>query len=537
MRMVPGALACALLVISCGGDELLLPAEGEPATLAIVHGDAQTGPVGGQLAEPLVVRVTDTRGRPVAGTNVAFAPAVGSVAPEATTTDADGLAATQWSLGMQTGEQALDASVAGASPPLAVRFTATASAGAARGLIIVSGNGQSATAGSTLPAPLVVRLLDGSGNPISGGAVAWVIGQGGGRVDPATSTTAADGTTSASWTLGPALGANTLSAVVSGVGTVEFAATATVGAASRLAIVTQPSSTASSGVPFAQQPVIELRDASGNAVPQARVDVTVAIASGGGTLGGATTRATDGGGRAAFTDLSITGSPGTRTLVFAANGFSVTSSPIQVGPGAPSPSESRLSADPTSFEAGSGSSTITVTVRDGQGTPLPGVPVQLTVSGSGNAVTQPGSTNSSGVATGSFTSTVAESKTVSATAAGVQIQQTATVTVTAPPLPPTADASQTTAQVPNGVAGTATVITVQTRDVTGAAMTTGGAFIAVSVTGANNPGGLAVTDNGNGTYTASYTPLLTGVDQVDIRLGGTPIGGSPYTSTVVAPST
>ncbi|MGH7630511.1 MAG: Ig-like domain-containing protein [Gemmatimonadales bacterium] len=640
MRMVPGALACALLVISCGGDELLLPVEGEPATLAIVEGDGQTGPIGGQLAEPLVVRVTDTRGRPVAGTSVAFASADGSVAPEATTTDADGLASTQWSLGMETGTQALEASVSGASPPLAVRFTAIASAGAARGLIIVSGNGQSAPAGSTLPAALVVRLLDGSGNPISGGAVSWVVGQGGGRVDPATSTTAADGTTSASWTLGPAVGANTLSAVVSGVGTVEFTATgtaaaaarlllnggndqsapaqsplaaplsvkavdangngvggvavawavtagggslsapssttradgtaevtwtlgsavgaqtatasaaglegspvtftatATIGAASRLAIVTQPSSSASSGVPLAQQPVIQLRDASGNAVPQGGVNVTVTIASGDGTLNGTRTRPTDGNGRATFTDLSISGSPGTRTLIFAADGFSsVTSSAIQVGPGAPSPSESRLSADPTSFEAGSGSSTITVTVRDGQGTPVPGVPVQLTVTGTGNTVAQPGLTNSSGVATGSFTSTDAESKTVSATAAGVQIQQTATVAVEAPPPPPpTADAARTTADVPNGVVGVATVITVQARDATGAALTTGGDAIAVSVSGSNNASGLAVTDNGDGTYTASYTPQMTGVDQVAVTLAGVPIGGSPYTSTVVAPS-
>ncbi len=497
----------------------------------------------------------------MAGVNVTFVASSGVAAPAAAPTDADGLAATQWSLGMQTGEQLVDVSVPDASPPLAVRFTAIASAGAARGLIIVSGNGQSAPAGSTLPAPVVVRLLDGSGNPIAGGAVAWVIGQGGGRMDPVSGTTTADGTTSAAWTLGPALGANTLNAVVSGVGTVEFAATgtaaaaarlllnggndqrapaqsrlsaplsvkavdangngvggvavawavtagggsvsapttstredgtaevtwtlgptlgaqtatataaglegspvtftatATVGAATTLAIVTQPSSSASSGVPFAQQPVIQLRDASGNAVPQAGVGVTAAIASGGGTLGGTTTRATDGNGRATFTDLSITGSAGVRTLIFAAAGFSsVTSSAIQLGPGAPSPSESSLSAEPASFEAGSGSSTITVTVRDAQGNPVPGAAVQLTVSGTGNTVTAPAVTNSSGVTTGSFTSTVAEAKTVSAAADGVQIQETATVTVTAPPPPPT-DVSRTTALVPDGIAGTATAAT------------------------------------------------------------------------------
>jgi hypothetical protein len=642
MRMVPGALASALLVlISCGGDELLLPAEGEPATLVIADGDQQTGPIGGQLAEPLAVRVNDTRGRPVAGVNVVFAPASGSVHPEAATTDADGLASTQWSLGMQTGAQQLDVSVPAATVPLAVRFTAVASAGAARGLIIVSGNGQSAPAGSTLPAPVVVRLLDGSSNPINGGAVSWVIGQGGGSVSPANGTTGTDGTTSATWTLGPGLGTNTLSAVVSGVGTVAFTATGTaaaasrlllnggnnqsgpaqgrlgtalsvkavdangngvggvsitwavtagggslsststatrgdgtaevmwtlgptlgaqtatataaglqgspvtftatagVGVASRLAIVTQPSATASSGAPFAQQPVIELRDAAGNRVPQAGVEVRVDIASGGGALNGDRSQVTDGTGRATFVDLSIAGT-GSHTLRFSADGgfSSVISSAIQVGPGAPSASQSSVAADPTSFEAGSGSSTITVTVRDAQGTPIPNVPVQIVVSGSNNTITPPGSTNSSGVATSSFSSTTAESKTVSASAGGVGIQQTATVNVTAPPPPPppTSDASQTTATVPNGVAGTATVIAVQARDASGAQRTSGGDVIAVTVSGTNNVGSVAVTDNGNGTYTSSYTPQLVGVDQVAITLGGAAINGSPYASTVVAAS-
>jgi adhesin/invasin len=635
--MVLGALSCALVVLSCSGDELLLPAEGEPAALAIVSGDAQTGPVGGQLAAPLVVRVTDTRGRPVAGVEVAFSPGAGLVNPEVANTDAEGLATANWSLGPQTGGQELIASVNNASPPLSVRFAATASAGAARGLIIVSGNGQSAPAGTALPAPLVVRLLDEGGNPIAGGAVSWVVGQGGGLVEPGTSTTGPDGNASATWTLGPGLGANTLSAVVSGVGTVQFTATATaapavrlllnggndqtappqsrlsaplsvkavdangngvagvsvawavtsgggslsasssvtradgttdvtwtlgaapgaqtatataaglqgspitftataaVGPASRLAIVTQPSGTVTSGVAFPQQPVIELRDAAGNAVPQPDVRVTAAIASGGGTLNGSTSVTTNSSGRAAFSNLSITGSPGTRTIIFAADGFSsVTSSPIQVNAAGPSASESRVSADPTSFQAGNGSSTITVTVRDAQGTPLPNVGVQISVSGTGNTVNQPGVTNASGVATGSFTSTVAEAKTVSATAGGVAIQQTASVTVTAPA--PTADPSQTTATVPNGVAGTATVITVQARSTTGAAMTTGGDAVTVTVTGDNAAGSLSVTDIGNGTYTASYTPQTTGTDQVAITLNGVPISGSPYTSTVVAAS-
>ena len=52
-----------------------------------------------------------------------------------------------------------------------------------------------------------------------------------------------------------------------------------------------------------------------------------------------------------------------------------------------------------------------VTARDANGNPIQGATVTLAASGSGNTLTQPGLTNASGVATGTLSSTVAESKT------------------------------------------------------------------------------------------------------------------------------
>src|SRR5439155_71517 len=75
----------------------------------------------------------------------------------------------------------------------------------------------------------------------------------------------------------------------------------------QLTVTTEPSSTAQSGVAFAQQPVIQLRDASGNPVSQSEVSVTAAIATGGGTLGGTLSATTNGSGGATFTTLEITG--------------------------------------------------------------------------------------------------------------------------------------------------------------------------------------------------------------------------------------
>jgi hypothetical protein len=85
---------------------------------------------------------------------------------------------------------------------------------------------------------------------------------------------------------------------------------------SQLALSTEPSSSAQSGVLFAQQPVVQLRDSAGTAVSQSGVVITAAIASGSGTLGGTTSATTDAGGSAAFSDLSITGIVGSRTLRF-----------------------------------------------------------------------------------------------------------------------------------------------------------------------------------------------------------------------------
>ena len=392
--------------------------------LTLVSGDAQTGVAGTALAEPLVVSVTDAFGNPVAGVTVTWAAVGGgSVSASETTTDASGSTSVTRTLGPTAGPQSTTATSSGlAGSP--VTFTHTATSGSASGVQLLSGDGQQGAPRATLPAPIVVAVSDADGNPVSGAAVTWVVTAGGGSVDPTTSTTDAAGHASTSWTLGPTVGTNTVQAVVSGVGSatftataaagapahiaiisgnnqsgqvgiqlgadlvvsvedgdgnavagatvtvapatsttsasgqastewtlgpatggqkvqasagaaghVDFQATATAGAPSTLAIATQPSSTATVGVPLATQPVIQLRDATGNDVQRSGVSVTVAIATGPGRLTGTTSRTTDDNGQAAFTDLAITDGTGGHTLIFAASGFtSVVSSSITVTP-------------------------------------------------------------------------------------------------------------------------------------------------------------------------------------------------------------
>ncbi|MHB1222807.1 MAG: cupredoxin domain-containing protein [Gemmatimonadaceae bacterium] len=91
-----------------------------------------------------------------------------------------------------------------------------------------SGNGQSAAPGAQLADPLRVAVRRGS-TPVSGTAVTWSVGVGGGQVTPTSSTTDDAGIASTRWTLGSLVGAQSATASVSGAANspVTFTATAT----------------------------------------------------------------------------------------------------------------------------------------------------------------------------------------------------------------------------------------------------------------------------------------------------------------------
>ena len=105
--------------------------------------------------------------------------------------------------------------------------------------------------------------------------------------------------------------------------------------------------------------------------------------------------------------------------------FSVTCSALE-----PSASRSTMVAEPTGIVAGIGSSTIRVTVKGAGGELLSGIEVSLSASGDGNTIApETATTNANGVATFSFSSTVAGNKTITATAGGVALDDTEVVTV------------------------------------------------------------------------------------------------------------
>jgi hypothetical protein len=122
------------------------------------------------------------------------------------------------------------------------------------------------------------------------------------------------------------------------VSVVSDAITVVAGSATALQMVTQPPSTAQSGVLLDPQPAVRVVDQSGNPVADAGRQITAALV-GGGTLHGTATMATEPDGIVTFTDLAVSGtvSPPNRTLSFTSAGLTgVSSAPITLltGPAA-----------------------------------------------------------------------------------------------------------------------------------------------------------------------------------------------------------
>jgi hypothetical protein len=119
------AAALAVLSAACGGSTEP-PAGGGASQIQIVSGNGQVQLVGQALPAPLVVKVVNNSGTPIAGAKVTFSVASGAatVTPSTATTDATGLASAQVTLGSSAGNVQINAAVGGTS--LVVAFVVTA---------------------------------------------------------------------------------------------------------------------------------------------------------------------------------------------------------------------------------------------------------------------------------------------------------------------------------------------------------------------------------------------------------------------------
>jgi hypothetical protein len=324
---------------ACGGDNLTLPSEGQPAHIAI-QGSGQQGEVGSTLDQQLVALVTDTQDRPVEGATVEFVLTDdlggGLVDPASGKTDAAGKVTATIKLGPQAGEMTGTARVPvdqGAAP-IEAPFTARAVGSGATTLAPVSGDIQSGAVNTTLTAPLVVKVTDSFGNGVSGFTVEWSA-EGQGTVSDASTQTDINGETSVTRTLGPNAGQQTTVATAEGLSgsPVTFTHTATAGNASRIEIVTGNNQEAPAGTQLHNDLVVRVLDENGNPVDNRAVSWV--IGAGGGSVTPETSQ-TNGDGQAS-TKWTLGAAPGSNTVNAVVSGIgSVTFSANGTGSGAPS---------------------------------------------------------------------------------------------------------------------------------------------------------------------------------------------------------
>ncbi|WP_028550060.1 invasin domain 3-containing protein [Paenibacillus sp. UNC451MF] len=365
-----------------------------------------------------------------------------------------------------------------------------------------------------------VQLNDAQGNAITSGGAAVAITSTLGTVSPVTDNN--NGTYTATLTAPATVGTATVSASVGGspiasTATVQFVpgapsaanSTLTVGGTSLTANGTSQTSI-----------IVKLKDMHGNSLTKG--GAAVAITSTLGTVG----TVTDDNNGTYTAMLTAPTTVGTATVSANIGGSAIASTAkVQFVPGVASTARSTVTVGNASLTAdGTSRTTVTVTLKDAQGN-------ALTVGGSSVAITTtlgtvgPVTDNNNGTYTAMLTAPmIVGTATVSASIGGSAIASTVTVQF----VPGVASTSRSTVVVGNATLTadgvSQTTVTVKLNDAQGNALTVGGATVAITTTlGTVGP----VTDNNNGTYTATLTAPST----VGIATVGASVYGSELAST------
>jgi uncharacterized protein (TIGR03437 family) len=200
-----------------GGNSFLTSCQARvPKSISVLSGDGQNAAVQSPLVAPLVATVTGSDGLGVHGVTVNFAVTSGeaTLSVASAVTDADGSAATYLTMGSLVGSVTVSATAAG-FPPVQFHEMAVL-AGHGPTLVITSGQSQTAPPGMPLPQPLVAKVMDGTGAPLSGVPVSFAVQYGSGSLTGVVIKTRADGTAATTLTLGSPAGYLIVDASVAG---------------------------------------------------------------------------------------------------------------------------------------------------------------------------------------------------------------------------------------------------------------------------------------------------------------------------------
>ncbi len=252
------------------------------------------------------------------------------------------------------------------------QITVTRQAPAGPQIRLISGNNQTGAIGSTLPAPLVVAVVDSTGNPLPNKPVIFKVVQNDGMVSaggpPAPTiiaTTDAQGHAQAQWKLGARAGAGGNSVEVYSVGfagTAIFTATGTQGAAGKIVIDTGNDQIGAINQPLPKPFIAVVIDNGNNRL--AGVPVTFTVKQGGGSFAGQSniTVNTDSDGRAAAT-LTLGSQEGSANNLIEANFAGNAGFPASFT------ASGRAPADPSQ-------TMITGVVLDNSNMPIPGITIR-----------------------------------------------------------------------------------------------------------------------------------------------------------------
>ena len=398
---------------------------GTPAKMALNGGSGQTATVNTSVATAPSVLVTDAYNNPCPGVAVTFAAATGggSVTGASATTNAAGIATVaSWTLGTLAGANTLTATSPGltGSP---VTINATGLAGAATKYVVTSSS-YSPVCGTALT--ITAQLADQYGNPVatSGIRVTFSKTGTGGRFSATRVNTNASGIATTTFTSSTTSGRTyTIKATSTtpSTRTGTSAAVVTVpGPATQIAVYAGNTQTATAGTAVATAPSVRIRDSHNNAVPG--VTVTFAVASGGGSVTGATA-VTNATGIATVGSWTLGTPAGANTLTATAPGL--TGSPVTFTATGVAGAATKYVVTASSYTPVAGTAvTVSAQLADqfGNAVATSGIAVTFTRTGTGGALgtPNPATTNGAGVATIAFTT---------GTPAGLVYAVTATSTV------------------------------------------------------------------------------------------------------------
>ena|GEM_PF-1349164 len=253
---------------------------GPAHTITARSGDGQTAVVDTAFADPLVARVTDEFGNPVAGETVSFAvPSVGasaSAATASTVTDDDGVATTAITAGTVTGGYRVIASSAEGAAPAA--FALTNRAGAPVTITVRSGATPQATqVQRAFAAPLALVVDDAFGNHVPDVRVTYAgPSTPGAELSAASATTGLDGGAEVLAIADDLAGRYDVTATVDGItAPVRFALTNTAAAPGSVVVVRGGGQRTLATAGFAQPVVFRVIDGLGNPVPDLALDIVL----------------------------------------------------------------------------------------------------------------------------------------------------------------------------------------------------------------------------------------------------------------------